>query len=608
MFQYGFQGEGPRRRGAVIVLTVVVLAVLCGLAAMTLDVGYLYNVRADLQRTADAAALAAAARLAEHDAADPVARAREAAMEYVKKNPSLGKELTIEENDITFGLANYDVESNSFNFEETEVLPDAVRVRVRRAQGSPNGVVTLWFARLFGIHATNVSAQATAVMTPRDIAITVDLSGSINDDSELKSYKLTEINLFDVWNALPGGSDDVSACDDIVCGDGQTCADGVCVPRGPGAQSGPAWGYFDRLGFGTTDLGSSYNPATDPGLIRLAYNANWNHASLSAYLSERGYSADEVAAIMSAAGDSGGAYPYRVAVALGLADWKSGRADGLWSLASVVASAADGDTLVESNELEWKEAIFGNSLSVSRSIWVDYINSYMRSTSTGMYKANSNFRYAFGIKTIVNYFLESRESHAETPELAATPAQPMQAIKDAGMYMVKLLDELQTNDQLSLEVYATTARHEMNLTTNFTAVAKRLSEAQAGHYDSSTNIGGGIQRAIDELTSSRARTVSRKVIVLLTDGIANVDENGKTGTTSGGAAYALAQAQKAADLGIKVFAVSVGSGADRNLMTQIASIGNGEHFHAEGSIEEYSADLARIFSTIGVRRSVTLIE
>jgi hypothetical protein len=43
-------------------------------------------------------------------------------------------------------------------------------------------------------------------------------------------------------------------------------------------------------------------------------------------------------------------------------------------------------------------------------------------------------------------------------------------------------------------------------------------------------------------------------------------------------------------------------------MEKIAAIGNGEHFHAEGSIEEYSSDLSDIFTTIGVRRSVTLIE
>ncbi len=607
MLRNGRNAVDHRRRGTVIVFTAVMLVVLCGFAAMTLDVGYMYNVRADLQRTADAAALAAASRLAEHDAADPVARAREAAVEYVKKNPSLGADLTVDNDDVTFGLANYDADTNTFNFEETEVLPDAVRVRVRRTKDSPNGPVTLWFARIFGMQTTDVSAQATAVMTPRDIALAVDLSGSINDDSELKSYKLTEINLFEVWNTLPGGTNEVSECDNVTCGDGEACVGGACLPVGPGAQGGPTWGFFDRLGFGTTDLSSSYDPTTDPGLIRLPYNSNWNDAQLSQYLTDRGYSADEITGIMSSAGDTSGAYPTRVAVALGLADWKSGRADGLWSRTTVTASAADNDTRVESNELEWKETIFSKSLTDSRTIWTHYIDSYVRGTSSAMYQANNNFRYRFGVKTFINYLLEIRESNAETPELAGAPTQPMQAIKDAGGYMVNQMTELQANDQLSLEVYATTGRHEMNLTTDFASIAKRLVEVQAGHYDASTNIGAGLQRSINELTSSRARTVSRKVIVLLTDGVANIDESGRS-STSGGATYALAMAQKAADLGIKIFAVSVGVGADQDLMKQIASIGNGEHFHAEGSIEDYSAGLADIFSTIGVRRSVTLIE
>ncbi|MDO8629496.1 MAG: pilus assembly protein TadG-related protein, partial [Phycisphaerales bacterium] len=46
------------------VLTLVMLVVLIGFASLTLDVGALYNTRADLQDAADAAALAGGSALA----------------------------------------------------------------------------------------------------------------------------------------------------------------------------------------------------------------------------------------------------------------------------------------------------------------------------------------------------------------------------------------------------------------------------------------------------------------------------------------------------------------------------------------------------------------
>ena len=51
---------GVRRRGAAAVAVVVSLVVLLGFAALSIDLGHLYLTRAELQRTADAAALAGA--------------------------------------------------------------------------------------------------------------------------------------------------------------------------------------------------------------------------------------------------------------------------------------------------------------------------------------------------------------------------------------------------------------------------------------------------------------------------------------------------------------------------------------------------------------------
>ena len=61
MVRLTFRRECCNRRRAVVAVQVgIVLIVLLGFAALTVDVGTLYNTRNDLQRTADAAALAGA--------------------------------------------------------------------------------------------------------------------------------------------------------------------------------------------------------------------------------------------------------------------------------------------------------------------------------------------------------------------------------------------------------------------------------------------------------------------------------------------------------------------------------------------------------------------
>jgi Flp pilus assembly protein TadG len=587
-------------------MVVVMMTVLLGFAALTFDLGVLYNTKGDLQRSCDAAALAAASALSDWSMGDPTYSARQSAMDYVARNAVWNHELQLDPvQDIVFGRVNFNESTWQYEFTPTDTAPDAVHIRLRMTGESPNGVIPLYFARIFGRTSTELQTEAMAIMTPRDVAIVADLSASHTDDSEIRNYEETEINLYDVWDDLPGGSDDVAACDGVTCEEGLACSAGACVPAGPGALAGPSWGYTRNLGFGTETITTSYDPTTDPGMIRLAYNANWTNAALSAYLTAQGYNAAEVTALMSRNYDTSGAYPYRVAAALGLAYWNSGIAGGLWQTRG--APPGNNNAWVSASEMEWSENILSESMTAAADIWVDYINTYMRGTSSEMYQANANFRYRFGIKTIVNYLMEKRPSYAQTPELGGARTQPMQAVKDAVSYLTDYIDALDTDDKLSLEVYGTTGRHEVDLTRDYHLVSNRLNEMQAGHYDSWTNVGAGLHRAIEELTGTRARFTAKKMIILLTDGNANVDEAGNVGYTSGGNAYALERAQAAAEQGIHIFAVSVGAESNQSLMQQIADIGNGEWFHAGGSIEEYSAELADIFIRLGGTRPVELI-
>ncbi|RMF70895.1 MAG: VWA domain-containing protein [Planctomycetota bacterium] len=192
----------------------------------------------------------------------------------------------------------------------------------------------------------------------------------------------------------------------------------------------------------------------------------------------------------------------------------------------------------------------------------------------------------------------------------ATPQQPLRAVKDAVQSMIDVISEQDSLDHISLEIFASTSKHEVNLTGNLQDVADLLYQRQSGHYDRATNIAGGLIRAISELTSSRARGNAHKVIMLMSDGVANTDENGNWLGDGSAAAkqYALNRAQEAADLGIKIHTISVGYNVDRALMQEIAAIGKGQEFYAVGSPSEYSEQLEEIFRALGGKRPVALIE
>ena len=236
------------RRGVVAVQVIVMLTVILGFAALTVDIGAMYNARGDLQIIADAGALAAAGALGDYSTGNPLEQAKAAALEYASRNTVLGKPIELDPSmDIILGRAIYDPASRSFNFTPTTYLPDAVQIRARLSNDSPNGAMPLFFAGILGTTTANISAEAIAMMAARDIAVVADLSGSHNDDSELRQYKNTEINLFSVWDDLPGGVDDE---DNGLWDLSEIPADWVQNDGSISQAAGPGWGYFRKTGWG----------------------------------------------------------------------------------------------------------------------------------------------------------------------------------------------------------------------------------------------------------------------------------------------------------------------------------------------------------------------
>ena len=126
-------------------------------------------MKTELQRTADAAALAAADELNNGDAA-----VREAARSVALENNAAGREVNLQDSDIEIGVF------DSVTGEFTVVSSGANAVRVTaRIEDQP-----LFFAPVMGSDKFDLSCSAIAMLNPRDICFVVDLSGSMNDDTE----------------------------------------------------------------------------------------------------------------------------------------------------------------------------------------------------------------------------------------------------------------------------------------------------------------------------------------------------------------------------------------------------------------------------------------
>jgi Flp pilus assembly protein TadG len=188
-----------RRRGVIVVLTATLLIVLLAMIAFAVDVGFLNLARTQLQAAADAAALAGAAALS--DNATVVEAQKIADANFVA-----GRSVQLNSSDVVTGA--WDANTRSFTPSTSAINAVKVTVRTDAASGGPTA---LFFARVLGLTSVDESASAIASLNPRDIAFVVDLSGSMNDDTEPTSSSSNSALLQQVFNdfnfgAYPGTS------------------------------------------------------------------------------------------------------------------------------------------------------------------------------------------------------------------------------------------------------------------------------------------------------------------------------------------------------------------------------------------------------------------
>lgn len=162
------------RHGTVMVLTVLCLFLIMAFSALVIDIGYLRNARSELQRSADAAAMASCWELGQQFAegqtsSDITLAVQTEAAEFAGLNRVTRKQPSLEVGtDISLGYISDFSNRNAPMDTSDPTKFNAVKVRVRRTTGM-NGQIRTFFGRVMGINGLDAQAQSTAVII-RDIS------------------------------------------------------------------------------------------------------------------------------------------------------------------------------------------------------------------------------------------------------------------------------------------------------------------------------------------------------------------------------------------------------------------------------------------------------
>ncbi|MGD9126268.1 MAG: VWA domain-containing protein [Planctomycetia bacterium] len=573
-----------RRRGAILFFTAFLMIFFIMLVAFTIDVGYMFVVRSEAKRATDAAALAGASELI-----NGVGSARVEAFEFLNRN-TIGSKNCAGDDDwmnqlqstgvhyidtkdkisIETGHWDYDADSpsvgeNDNRFSASTKLPAAVRVKAVQT-----GIPSLFGSLILESGCFSVEAESVAGYQPRDIVIVLDFSGSMNDDSELKRITSTddpdrgpvENNLMEIWEDLG-------------------------TPNYGKLTFEPQYVTMTKHDHGAPEVSVtlkgdrvSINSRQDVDEVKVTYNTGARETFRSNHHTRIGRAGD-----FPPIAHAANAFIRTVQV-------KSGGRTQTFS---------------------FTEGEIANLLGLNipypypggRS-WNDYIKYVQTSSSV----RNAGYKNKFGGMTLVNYWLEKYPSSTQVPDLWKVRAQPIQAVKDAVDVFIDYIGDVDSSDRVGLVVYNSRDQHatlEHSLSKDFDVVTDTVHHRQAGHYNSMTNIGAGIQVARKQLDEN-GRSGAFKMIVLMTDGQAN------TSSQSGlnGPQYALSEARKAADSGYPIMTISLGNGADKNLMQKIAdTTEEGVHFNVPGmgsGVTDYESGLLDTFRKIADDHPLLLVK
>lgn len=251
-----------QRRAVITVYVVVFIVAMFGFAALAVDIGMLYATQAEMQRTADAAALAAAWDLLDEDRLKGGAYlnhvledAQYGAASVAEQNPILHTPAIVDPfEDVLLGYLD---DPSDREAELTFVSPglsNAAAVCVRR-DAERGGSIALYFARSLGYESRDLRAEATAAFADGTVGYEVtETSGN----ADLLPFALHTDSWSDLLSDLVATGDDYSYDPDTgAVSSGSDGIDELNLYPGAGADQLPPGN------FGTVDIGSPGNSTAD---------------------------------------------------------------------------------------------------------------------------------------------------------------------------------------------------------------------------------------------------------------------------------------------------------------------------------------------------------
>ena len=579
------QGKNQRksRRGAILVLSAFLMIAMMAMVAFAVDMGYILTIRTDMQRATDAAALAGAGALV--DGQDV---AEERAIEFLVRNPIGNKSVVISEDMLAQEMAKFKQE-NQDDYSVKLGHWDPVQNKLVPATHIPSAIdVTytlkgndLFFAPLIGKKKADVTAQSIAMYQPRDIVLSIDLSASMNDDSEFQSINTlgratVENNLAQMYAEL--GSPDL--------GDLPMWPEYATIKGAPPANSNmpqiSVQYQYNRVYITTTKTLTQ---------VKLKFSNGQTQT----------FTPGGTSGTFQGSGSNGSRQIYNVWV-------RSGSNNNIYG--------SDGEPFDFSTTTKARTLIL-NALDLnnvaypySGGSWNDY---YSYCTSSSGQNYNAGYQWKFGFISLMNYWLEKYPSNSQNPDLWKVSAQPITALKNSVDIFMAYIKEVDANDRVGLAVYNApngNGKLEFPLTEELEQIQDATRLTQAGGYHQYTNIGGGLKTAREELVNN-ARPGAFKMIVLMTDGVPNwVNNSNSTSNSTTAKNFVIAEANLAKAAKIPVVTISLGSGADKALMQQVADITGGKHFNIPGgqTAAEYEEDLKKVFREIADDRPLKLVK
>lgn len=184
--------------------------------------------------------------------------------------------------------------------------------------------------------------------------------------------------------------------------------------------------------------------------------------------------------------------------------------------------------------------------------------------------------------------------------LGQNPDQPMTDVKTAARFFVS---ELSALDQVSVVSYANEASNPIDspLTSNINSINNIIDNIfiVSPWQDQHTNMADGILKGSKELASSRAKSSSGKVLVVLTDGVATrpIKPGGSKNSedTKYPEEFALSIGKSIKDQGIHIFTIGLGKNISTKFLTALAS--SADDFY----IAPTARDLKKIYTQIATK-------